>query len=52
MNALIDVSSGLNKDKRSIDSSQNLSAVLEIIGNDIRQSGEKINDTNFSDDRI
>ena len=47
MNSLIDVSSGLNKDKKNIDSSQNLSAVLEIIGNDIRSSGEKINDSSF-----
>ena len=30
MNALIDVSTGLNKDKRSIDSSQNISAVLDV----------------------
>jgi prepilin-type N-terminal cleavage/methylation domain-containing protein len=47
MNALIQASTSFNKDKRSIDSSQNLSAILEIIGSDIRQSGENINDSNF-----
>ncbi len=47
MKSLLEASASLNKDKKSIDSSQNLSAVLEIIGNDIRQSGEKINDPFF-----
>jgi prepilin-type N-terminal cleavage/methylation domain-containing protein len=47
MNALIQASTSFNKDKRSIDSSQNMSTILEMIGNDIKQSGENINDKNF-----
>jgi prepilin-type N-terminal cleavage/methylation domain-containing protein len=47
MNALIQASTSFNKDKRSIDSSQNMSTILEMIGNDIKQSGENINDRNF-----
>jgi hypothetical protein len=47
MNMLIHASNSFNKDQKSINSSQNLSAILEIIGNDIRQSGENINDANF-----
>jgi prepilin-type N-terminal cleavage/methylation domain-containing protein len=47
MNALIQASISFNKDKKSIDSSQSMSAILEIIGNDIRQAGEGINDSNF-----
>jgi prepilin-type N-terminal cleavage/methylation domain-containing protein len=47
MNALIQASSTFNKDKKSIDSNQSMSVVLEMIGNDIRQSGENINDGNF-----
>jgi prepilin-type N-terminal cleavage/methylation domain-containing protein len=47
MNALIQASTSFNKDKRSIDSSQNMSTILELIGNDIKQSGENINDKNF-----
>jgi type II secretory pathway pseudopilin PulG len=42
MNALVDASNTFNKDKKNIDSSQNLSAILEIIGNDIKQAGEQI----------
>jgi prepilin-type N-terminal cleavage/methylation domain-containing protein len=47
MNALVQSSSSFNKDKRTIDSSQSASAILEIIGNDIKQSGENINDAKF-----
>lgn len=47
MNMLIHASNSFNKDQKSINSSQNLSAILEIIGSDIRQSGENINDANF-----
>ena len=47
MNAFIQASTTFNKDKKSIDSSQNLSAVLEMIGNDIKQSGELISETSF-----
>jgi prepilin-type N-terminal cleavage/methylation domain-containing protein len=47
MNALIQASTSFNKDKRSIDSNQNMSTILEMIGNDIKQSGENINDANF-----
>jgi prepilin-type N-terminal cleavage/methylation domain-containing protein len=47
MNALVQSSISFNKDKKSIDSSQSVSAILEIIGNDIKQSGENINDANF-----
>jgi prepilin-type N-terminal cleavage/methylation domain-containing protein len=47
MNALIQASTSFNKDKKSIDSSQNMSTILEMIGNDIKQSGENINDANF-----
>jgi prepilin-type N-terminal cleavage/methylation domain-containing protein len=47
MNALVQSSISFSKDKKNIDSSQSLSAVLEVIGSDIRQSGENINDPNF-----
>jgi prepilin-type N-terminal cleavage/methylation domain-containing protein len=47
MNALLQSSISFNKDKKSIDSSQSVSAILDIIGNDIKQSGENINDNNF-----
>jgi type II secretory pathway pseudopilin PulG len=47
MNAFIEASTTFNKDKKSIDSSQNLSAIMELIGNDIKQSGEKISDPKF-----
>jgi prepilin-type N-terminal cleavage/methylation domain-containing protein len=47
MSALVQSSISFNKDKKNIDSSQSLSAVLEVIGSDIRQSGENINDPNF-----
>lgn len=47
MNAFIQASQNFSDDKKTIDSSQNLSAVLEIIGNDVRQSGEQINEANF-----
>jgi prepilin-type N-terminal cleavage/methylation domain-containing protein len=47
MNALIQASTSFNKDKKSIDSSQSMSAILEIIGSDIKQSGENINDASF-----
>jgi prepilin-type N-terminal cleavage/methylation domain-containing protein len=47
MNAFIQASKNFSDDKKNIDSSQNLSAVLEVIGNDIKQSGEQINEFNF-----
>ena len=47
MNAFIEASATFSKDKRNIDSSQNLSAILEMVGNDIKQSGEQINDARF-----
>jgi prepilin-type N-terminal cleavage/methylation domain-containing protein len=47
MDALIQASISFNKDKKSIDSSQSMSAILEIIGSDIKQSGENINDAKF-----
>ncbi len=47
MNAFIQASTTFNKDKKSIDSSQSMSVILEMIGNDIKQSGENINDRNF-----
>ncbi len=47
MNAFIETSTSFNKDKKNIDSSQNLSAILEMIGNDIKQSGELIGDSKF-----
>ena len=47
MNAFVQASISFNKDQRGINSSQNLSAILEVIGSDIRQSGENINDANF-----
>ena len=47
MNAFIQASTTFNKDKKSIDSSQSMSVILEMIGTDIKQSGENINDPNF-----
>jgi prepilin-type N-terminal cleavage/methylation domain-containing protein len=42
MQAFINASATFSKDKKTIESDQNLSAVLDIIGNDIKQSGENI----------
>jgi prepilin-type N-terminal cleavage/methylation domain-containing protein len=47
LNAFVQSSTDFNKDKKTIDSNQNLSAVLEMIGNDIKVAGEQINDGNF-----
>jgi type II secretory pathway pseudopilin PulG len=47
MNAFVETSKSFRQDKKEIDTSQNLSAILEIIGNDIRQAGENINDGSF-----
>ena len=47
MSAFVQSSISFNKDKKNIDSNQNLSAILETIGSDIRQAGENINDPNF-----
>jgi prepilin-type N-terminal cleavage/methylation domain-containing protein len=47
MNAFVQASISFNKDKRSIDSNQNSSAILELIGNDIKESGENIYANNF-----
>jgi prepilin-type N-terminal cleavage/methylation domain-containing protein len=46
--AFINSSNSFRNDQRNIDNSQNLSAILEILGNDIQQAGEQISDTNFS----
>ncbi len=42
LNALNQASDALSKDKKNIDSSQSISAVLELIGNDVKQAGEFI----------
>jgi prepilin-type N-terminal cleavage/methylation domain-containing protein len=47
MNAFVNANTSFGKDKKNIDTSQDLSAVLEIVGNDIRQAGENINDGSF-----
>jgi prepilin-type N-terminal cleavage/methylation domain-containing protein len=47
MNAFIQASTTFNQDKKSIDSSQNMSAILELIGIDIKQAGEGINESMF-----
>ena len=47
LDAIITASGMFSNDKRDIDTNQNLSAILEIIGNDIKQSGELIGDANF-----
>jgi prepilin-type N-terminal cleavage/methylation domain-containing protein len=47
MSAFVNTSVSFQKDKKNIDSNQNLSAILDIIGTDIRQAGEGINDGNF-----
>jgi type II secretory pathway pseudopilin PulG len=47
MNAFLQASTSFNKDQKNINSGQSLSAILEVIGSDIRQSGENINDPKF-----
>jgi type II secretory pathway pseudopilin PulG len=47
MDAFINSSKTFGNDQRNIDNSQNLSAILEIIGNDIQQSGEQISEGTF-----
>jgi prepilin-type N-terminal cleavage/methylation domain-containing protein len=47
LNSLVEAGKGYSNDKRNIESSQNLSAVLEMVGNDIKQAGEQINDGKF-----
>jgi type II secretory pathway pseudopilin PulG len=47
LNAFIQASNSFNQDKKNIDSNQKLSAILELIGNDVRQAGEQINDARF-----
>ncbi len=47
LNAFVQSSTDFNKDKKTIDSNQNLSAVLEMIGDDIKAAGEQIADGNF-----
>jgi prepilin-type N-terminal cleavage/methylation domain-containing protein len=47
MTALVNASKDFGSDKKTIDSSQNLSAVLELVGNDIKQAGEQMNDARF-----
>jgi type II secretory pathway pseudopilin PulG len=45
--AFINSSNTFRNDQRNIDNSQNLSAILEIVGNDIQQSGEQISEGTF-----
>jgi prepilin-type N-terminal cleavage/methylation domain-containing protein len=47
LNSLVEAGKGYSTDKRNIESSQNLSAVLEMVGNDIKQAGEQISDSRF-----
>jgi type II secretory pathway pseudopilin PulG len=47
MDAFINASNMFKNDQRNISNDQNLSAVLEVIGNDIKQSGEQIGDASF-----
>ena len=47
MNALVEANAGFSKDKRNIESSQNMSVILEMIGNDIKQAGENISNNSF-----
>ncbi len=47
MDAFVNASGMFSKDKKTIDASQNLSAILQIIGDDIKQSGEQISTSNF-----
>jgi prepilin-type N-terminal cleavage/methylation domain-containing protein len=42
LNALVEASNSFNQDRKSIQSAQNLTTVLELIGNDIKQAGERI----------
>ncbi len=45
--AFINSSNSFRNDQRNIDNSQNLSAILEIVGNDIQQAGEQISEGSF-----
>jgi type II secretory pathway pseudopilin PulG len=47
MDAFINASNMFKNDQRNINNDQNLSAALEVIGNDIKQAGEQIGDTKF-----
>jgi prepilin-type N-terminal cleavage/methylation domain-containing protein len=47
LNAIVEAGKSYGSDKRNIESNQNLSAVLEIIGNDIKQAGEQISENTF-----
>jgi type II secretory pathway pseudopilin PulG len=47
LDAFINSSNSFRNDQRNIDNSQNLSAILGIIGNDIQQAGEQISDATF-----
>jgi prepilin-type N-terminal cleavage/methylation domain-containing protein len=47
MDAFINSSNSFRNDQRNIDNSQNLSAILEIVGNDIQQAGEQISEGSF-----
>lgn len=40
-------STTFRNDKKNIETNQNFSAILDIIGNDIKQAGEQIADSNF-----
>jgi type II secretory pathway pseudopilin PulG len=45
--AFINSSNTFRNDQRNIDNSQNLSAILELVGNDIQQAGEQITEGTF-----
>jgi prepilin-type N-terminal cleavage/methylation domain-containing protein len=45
--AFINSSNSFRNDQRNIDNSQNLSAILELVGNDIQQAGEQITEGSF-----
>jgi prepilin-type N-terminal cleavage/methylation domain-containing protein len=45
--AFINSSNSFRNDQRNIDNSQNLSAILELVGNDIQQAGEQISEGTF-----
>jgi prepilin-type N-terminal cleavage/methylation domain-containing protein len=47
LNAFVNANAGVSKDKKSIESSQNMSVILEMIGTDIKQAGENISDNSF-----
>jgi prepilin-type N-terminal cleavage/methylation domain-containing protein len=47
LNAIVEAGKSYGNDRRNIESNQNLSAVLELVGNDIKQAGEQISENTF-----